>query len=225
MLRKILFAFASSLFRILTSLSVTGLENVPKQGPAILAVNHLNIIDAPLIFTLVPRNDLTALVAKKHHKNPFLRVIVNIIGGIWINRDEADSQAMRAARDHLRKGGLLGIAPEGTRSSTGLLNPAKTGVAYLANKAGVPIIPIAISGTYKGLTRAFSLQHPSITVRIGQPIQLEPYERKERDAALQRYTDEIMCQIAAMLPPAQRGAYATHPRTIELLAKTTGSDT
>jgi 1-acyl-sn-glycerol-3-phosphate acyltransferase len=224
MLRKILFAFASFLFRILTSLNVTGLENVPKQGPAILAINHLNIIDAPLIFILVPRNDLTALVAKKHHKNPFLRIIVNIMDGIWINRDEADSQAMRAARDHLRKGGLLGIAPEGTRSSTGLLNPAKTGVAYLASKAGVPIIPVALSGTYKGLTKALLLQHPSITVRIGKPIELEPFERKERDAALQYYTDEIMCQIAAMLPPAQRGAYATYPRTMELLDKITASD-
>jgi len=224
MIKKILFAVTSFLFRILTRLSVVGRENLPEQGPAILAVNHLNILDAPLIFIQIPRPDLTALVAKKHQKNPFLRIIVNIIGGIWINRDEADTQAMRAAREHLRKGGLLGIAPEGTRSPTGVLNPAKTGVAYLADKAKVPIIPIAISGTYQGLKKALLLQRPSITVQVGKPIVIAPFERKDREAILQHYTDEIMCQIAAMLPPAQRGAYANHPRTIELLEGQAVSD-
>jgi 1-acyl-sn-glycerol-3-phosphate acyltransferase len=219
MKRKILYAIATFLFRFLSRLNVSGLENVPERGPGILAVNHLGIIDAPLIFALIPRTDLTALVAKKHLKNPFLRIIVNIVGGIWINRHEADSQAMRAAREHLRRGGLLGIAPEGTRSPTGELNLGKTGVAYLADKAGVPIYPIAISGTFKGMKQALMLKRPTINVRIGQPIKLEPIERRNRDIALQKYTDEIMCQIAAMLPPAQRGVYAEHPRTIELLGK------
>jgi 1-acyl-sn-glycerol-3-phosphate acyltransferase len=222
MKRKILFIFATFCFRYFSRLSVRGLENVPEKGAAILAVNHLGIIDAPLIFSLIPRTDLTALVAKKHQKNLFLRIIVNIVGGIWINREEADSQAVRAAREHLKKGGLLGIAPEGTRSSTGVLNPAKIGVAYLADKAGVPIIPVAISGTYKRMKQVLLLQRPTINVRVGKPIELAPFERKNRDAALQQYTDEIMCQIASMLPPAQRGAYAEHPRTIELLQKPVG---
>jgi 1-acyl-sn-glycerol-3-phosphate acyltransferase len=219
MKRKILYAFTTFLFRFFSRLNISGLENIPERGPAILAVNHVGIIDAPLIFALVPRTDLTALVAKKHLKNPFLRIIVNIVGGIWINRDEADSHAMRAARDHLRKGGLLGIAPEGTRSPTGELNFAKTGVAYLADKARVPIIPIAISGTFKGLKQALLLKRPTINVQIGKPVELAPFERKQRDLALQQYTDEIMCQIAAMLPAAQRGAYAERPRTIELIEK------
>jgi 1-acyl-sn-glycerol-3-phosphate acyltransferase len=219
MKRKILYAFATFLFRFFSQLNVSGMENVPERGAAILAVNHLGIIDAPLIFVLIPRTDLTALVAKKHFKNPLLRIIVNIVGGIWINRDEADSHAMRAAREHLRKGGLLGIAPEGTRSMTGELNLAKTGVAYLADKASVPIIPIAISGTFKGIKQVLMLKRPTITVRIGNPIELAPFERKQRDIALQKYTDEIMCQIAAMLPPTQRGVYTEHPRTIELLGK------
>ncbi|MFO7623825.1 MAG: lysophospholipid acyltransferase family protein [Anaerolineales bacterium] len=224
MKRKILYAIATFLFQFFSRLNVSGLENVPHRGPAILAVNHLGIIDAPLIFALVPRTDLTALVAKKHLKNPFLRIIVNIVGGIWINRDEADSHAMRAAREHLNKGGLLGIAPEGTRSPTGGLNTAKTGVAYLADKAKVPIIPIAISGTFKGLKQALLLKRPTINVHIGKPIILAPFERKHRDVALQQYTDEIMCHIAAMLPPSQRGAYAQHPRTIEILEKQTTID-
>jgi 1-acyl-sn-glycerol-3-phosphate acyltransferase len=222
MKRKILYIIATFMFRFFSRLSVSGIENVPERGPAILAVNHLGIIDAPLIFALVPRTDLTALVAKKHLKNPILKIIVNIVGGIWINREEADSHAMRAARDHLKKGGLLGIAPEGTRSPTGELNPAKTGVAYMADKTRVPIIPIAISGTYKGMKQVLIFQRPSIHVQIGKPIELAPFERKNRDTALQQHTDEIMCQIAAMLPPAQRGAYAKHPRTIELLEKSVG---
>jgi 1-acyl-sn-glycerol-3-phosphate acyltransferase len=221
MKRKLLYKFTTFLFRFLSQLTVNGIENIPKQGPAILAVNHLGIIDAPLIFALIPRTDLTALVAKKHLKNPILRIIVNIVGGIWINRDEADSHAVRAAREHLSKGGLLGIAPEGTRSSNGKLNTAKTGVVYLADKARVPMIPIAISGTYNGLKQLLTLHRPSILVRIGKPIEITPIERKHRASDLQYYTDEIMCQIAAMLPADQRGAYTDHPRTIELLEKST----
>lgn len=219
MKRKLLYVFATSFFRWLSHLSVIGLENIPKQGPAILAVNHTGIIDAPLIFSLVPRNDLTALVAKKHLKNTFLRMIVNIVGGIWINRDEADTHAIRAAREHLKKGGLLGVAPEGTRSSSGELDYGKNGVVYLAEKAAVPIIPIAISGTFKGMKKMLSLKRPMIVVRVAEPIQFAPVNRSDRETVLQQHTDEIMCQIAAMLPPSQRGVYAEYPRTIELLEK------
>ena len=217
--RKLLYIFSTTFFRWLSRLSVFGLENIPKQGPAILAVNHTGILDAPLIFSLIPRTDPTALVAKKHLKNPFLRIIVNIVGGIWINRDEADTAAIRAAREHLKKGGLLGIAPEGTRSSSGDLDYGKNGVVYLAEKAGVPIIPVAISGTFKGMKKMLSLKRPEIVVRVAEPIQLRPVSRNDREIILQQYTDEIMCQIAAMLPPFQRGVYAEYARTTELLEK------
>lgn len=218
MKRKIVNIIARLFFRLLARVTVSGMENVPANGPGILAINHLSILDAPLVFAFVPREDLTALVAKTHQKNLFLKLVVNAVNGIWINRDDADVQAVRAARDHLKTGGLLGIAPEGTRSQTGELAPAKTGVVYLANIARVPIIPVAVSGTYKGVKEALLLRRPRFHIYIGESLELPPIDRKERDQALEHYTDEIMCRIAAMLPPANRGVYAEHPRTKELLS-------
>jgi len=205
------------LLKLLSRIHVEGKEIVPEHGGVILATNHLGTLDPVLIFVVLDRIDVTAMVAKKHLKNPFFRVIVNIAGGIWLNREEADSQAFRAATKHLENGGILGLAPEGTRSSTGALLPAKTGPAYLAVKTGVPVIPVAITGSYQGIKRILRLNRIPMTIRFGKPMTLAPVDRHNRDEALRKYTDEIMCQIAAMLPESYRGVYADHPRLKEIL--------
>jgi 1-acyl-sn-glycerol-3-phosphate acyltransferase len=180
-------------------------------------------LDAPLVFLLLNRDDVTALVAKKHYKNLFIRWLINSVNGIWLNREEADTRALRAARSHLRNGGVLGIAPEGTRSPAKALLTAKTGAAYLADSTGAPIVPVAITGTERGLVRALTLHFPRITARFGEPFDLPPIDRREREAALRRNTDEIMARIATLLPPGYRGAYSEHPRLKELLGSESDS--
>ncbi len=207
------------LFKFLSHVHVNGLKNIPREGGAILASNHLGRLDAPLGFCLLERQDATSLVADKYKKSLFFRWIVDATGGIWINREDADLQAMRAARDLLKQGGLLGIAPEGTRSRNGKLGPAKTGVAYLADKVDVPIIPIAIHGTEKAFQELFRFRRPHLYVHFGEPFFLSPLDRKDREAGMQRNTDEIMCRIAAMLPQNYRGVYEKHPRLGELLTE------
>lgn len=206
------------LFRILTRTSVIDRENLPSTGSYIVASNHLSEIEVPLVYLILSREDATALIADKHKNNPFFRWLVNLVGGIWINRDEADSHALRAARDHLRKGGVLGIAPEGTRSPTGSLIPAKTGTAYLAAVSNVPIIPVGVTGTWKAMPKIFTFRRPKFVLRIGRPFILPEVDRLNRDLILKKNTDEIMCQIAALLPPEYRGVYADHPRLAELLS-------
>jgi len=207
------------LFRWLCRVEVIGLENVPRQGGAILAVNHLSRLDPPLVYAVLDRDDATALVAEKYQRYPWFRWVINLVKGIWIHRGEADLSALREARQYLQGGGLLGVAPEGTRSRTGALMAAKTGVAYLADKAGVPVIPVAISGTEKAIAQLLCLRRPHLRIQFGRPLFLPPIEREHREAALRRNTDEIMCAIAAMLPPQYRGVYADHPRLQELLAR------
>ena len=128
----------------------------------------------------------------------------------------------------MRNGGILGIAPEGTRSTSGGLMEAKTGVAYLADKAGVPVVPVAITGTDRLFKAWGKLQRPQVTVRIGEPFRLPPLERKSRatpqeresrGAQLQENTEEIMLRIAAMLPEEYRGVYAGDPRLEAYLSK------
>lgn len=209
------------LFRLLTRIEVVGLEKVPLSGGCILATNHLSRLDPPLLFMLIERNDLTALVADKYKKYPFIPWLVNTLKGIWIHREDADFRALKDARRYLQQGGLLGIAPEGTRSRTKGLLPGKPGVAYLADKAGVPVIPVAISGTEGAIFKIFTLRRPKIRVAFGDPIQLPPLDREQREEMLQRNTDEILCHIAALLPPEYRGVYADHPRLKEILARST----
>ena len=217
MLRSFLRNFVRFLFALLTRLESEGLDNVPAKGGAILAANHLSRVDSPLLFALIERKDVTGLVADKYQKNLLLRPLIEAVGGIWINREQADFQALRAARDFLQKGGLLGIAPEGTRSRTGALRQAKTGVAYLASKADVPIVPVAIWGTEKTFKELKAFRRARIKVHVGEPFMLPPLDRSNRSGSLQRNTDELVCRIAVLLPIEYRGVYADHPRLQELL--------
>ncbi len=219
MLRRFIHFIVSLLVQLLTRVEVIDVDNVPAEGGFILATNHASILDPVLIFVTVQRKDMTALVAKKHQKNLLYRWIVNSVGGIWLNRDDPDTHAIRTARDYLQNGGLLGISPEGTRSPDATLIPAKTGVAYLADVARVPIIPVAIIGTHNGILRAFTLQRPKLSIRFGKPFNLAPVDRRHRDADLERNTDDIMCHIAAMLPPEYHGVYTGHPLLKELAGK------
>jgi 1-acyl-sn-glycerol-3-phosphate acyltransferase len=222
-LRLALRTFIRILFTLLTRLDVRGLEHIPKHGPAILAANHVSIIDAPLVFMLLERSDATGLVADKYLKNSLLRWLVNRVHGIWINRESTDFRALRVAVEYLEQGGLLGIAPEGTRSRTAALSPAKTGVAFLAEKAAhsigspVPIVPIAISGTDRAFHALIRLRRGRVQVRVGIPFTLPALEKDGRGEALQRNTDEVMSRIASMLPESYRGAYSGHTRVMELV--------
>jgi 1-acyl-sn-glycerol-3-phosphate acyltransferase len=112
------------------------------------------------------------------------------------------------------------IAPEGTRSKVEALQEARPGVAYFASKTGMPVIPIALTGTEDRVVKD-NLKHfrrSKIVVRAGKPFVLPSLRGQDRDVALEAATTEIMCQIGAMLPEKYRGYYAEHPRLKELAA-------
>lgn len=208
------------LFWLLTDTTISGVERIPTEGACILTVNHLGIVDAPLVFTLIKRNDATGLVGLTHKENLVLRWLVNQMDGIWIDRENPDVEALKAARGYLKKGWLLGIAPEGTRSDTHALIEAKSGVAFLADKLDGVIVPVGVAGTEGGLKRMLTLQRPKFSAVVGKPFRLPLLERKDRERALKRNTDEIMCRIAVLLPHKYRGVYAENPRLKELLKNT-----
>ncbi|HNB51413.1 MAG TPA: lysophospholipid acyltransferase family protein [Anaerolineales bacterium] len=214
-LRQVLFF----LFRTLTRLEIVGEENIPESGGCLLALNHLSRLDAPLVFSILKRKDSTGLVADKYKNYPIFNWIVETAQGIWLDRDNPDFGALRAAVKFLRAGGVIGIAPEGTRSSTQSLMQPKAGVAFLAVKANVPIVPIAIMGTEKTIHNLLRLRRSPIRIQFGQPFTLSLPAKKEKDAALNEAADEIMCQIARYLMPPYWGVYADHPRLQALLAE------
>lgn len=218
MLRSFILTCLRLVITLICKVEVIGLENVPDRGSAMIVINHMSLIDAPLVAVMIDRPDVTALIGDSYQKILPMRWLINAVHGIWINRENADFHALRQALDFLQTGGLLGIAPEGTRSKVGAMIPAKTGVAYLADKAKVPLIPTAISGTEIAFREVRRFHRPRIKVEFGRPFYLPPLDRKDREGSMQRNTDEIMCRIAAMLSPRYRGVYRDHPRLAELLA-------
>ena len=215
---RLLRGFFRALFAVLTRIEAVGLENIPETGGCVLAVNHMSRLDAPLVFILLKRQDVTGLVADKYLNYPFLKFIIDSVKGIYINRESADIRALKEVRKYLMEGGALSIAPEGTRSRVGALIPAKTGVAYLAEKAHVPVIPIVICGTEDTMQNILRLQRPRIRVQVGRPLNMRTVGSQDHNHTLERNTDEVMCHIAAMLPPRYWGAYAAHLRIQEILA-------
>ena len=210
------------LLRISASREVYGLENLPKEGSYVAAANHLGRLDAFYTYYYLDREDIILLAAEKYEHVPIISWLANQLNVIWVDRYNADFAAIREALKRIRAGGVLVLAPEGTRSKSGALQQAYAGGSYLAAKADLPIIPAAIIGSEdaKVFSQLRSLKRPHIVLRVGEPFKLPPLPNKDREATLEIYTDEIMCHIAALLPPEYRGVYADHPRLKELLAET-----
>ena len=205
--------------RLVARVDIDGLENTPHEGGFIVASNHLGRLDVPLVYVFLKRNDITLMAAEKYRKYAIFRWFVKHLDGLWVDRFNADFNTVRAALNRLKQGGILVIAPEGTRSKTEALNEAWSGSSFLAAKTGAPVVPVALTGTEDRLVvqELKRLRRPRIHVQVGKPFTLPPIKSQDREQSLQQYTDEIMCQIAALLPPEKRGFYAAHPRTLELL--------
>ncbi|KAF0106980.1 MAG: 1-acyl-sn-glycerol-3-phosphate acyltransferase [Anaerolineaceae bacterium] len=209
------------ILRLLGRVETIGFENAPASGGYVIASNHIGRLDAALPYYVLDRPDIVMVVAEKYEKVAFFRWLTRVVNGMFIDRYNADIRAIREAMRRLQQGGILTIAPEGTRSKSGNLLKARPGGIYLAWKAGVPILPVALTGCEDAVVveRLKHFKRLRIKAVAGDFFTL-PAEVKgrDRDAVMQQYTDEVMCRIAALLPPERRGAYAGHPRLKELLA-------
>jgi 1-acyl-sn-glycerol-3-phosphate acyltransferase len=202
----------SALLRLLGGVRTEGLENLPPTGPAILVANHYTLAD-PLVAgvaTCWRIGRVVHMVAKIQIKSwPVLGWLGRQAGVIYVRRGTSDLESQRALLAVLAAGRPIMIFPEGTRSPSGTLIPARNGAALLALRSGAPVVPLAITGT-EGM---FSLgaivgPRPRATVRIGQPFTLGhrpdgPLDRAE----LTEHTTRLMKEVAALLPPARRGVY------------------
>jgi 1-acyl-sn-glycerol-3-phosphate acyltransferase len=145
------------------------------------------------------------------------------LGVIFINRGEVDRRALREALATLSEGAIFALAPEGMRSKTGTMMPARDGAAFLASQArrdgqSVPILPVGLSNTDVLFAHNRRLRRATITLRIGVPFNLPELDRRARSRELSAYTHLIMVQIAALVEPRHRGYYADSPALQALLA-------
>src|SRR5262245_6745181 len=189
------YAFVRALIRaamlLLTRTHVRGREHLPASGAAIVVSNHIAAIDPGILVGALPRP--IALMSKIENYRGPLKLFMAMVGAFTIRRGAADRQALRTAEHLLAQGRLLCLFPEGTRSGSGVLGEAHGGAALLALRSGVPIIPVALTGTEWIFSRRFPwVGLPRVTVTIGAPIAAPrpagATQRVDRD----RLTEEIM---------------------------------
>jgi 1-acyl-sn-glycerol-3-phosphate acyltransferase len=199
-------------FRTLTDLRVEGLDHLPAHGPYIVAVNHLSLLDAPLVMSVLPR-PATLLAADYLQRSPFGWVLDWFGHAIYVKRGEADRAALEQAIDLLRAGGVLALGPEGTRSQTGGLGRGLSGVALIATEVGVPVVPLVAWGQERMTESWKSLRRAPVQVRIGPPLHFA--RESAPAAALLAHTERVMRALAALLPLRYRGIYAEPPAAPE----------
>ncbi len=204
--QQIVKAIATAGFRFLARVETRGFENLPRSGPCLLAVNHLSMADVPLVLTLLPRRAII-LANDTLRDRRILNWFVSDMGqAIYVRRNDLDEESLKEALTVLRAGGLVALAPEGTRSRTGGLLKGRTGVAYLATQADVPVVPLVAWGQERWRERSRSVHRLRIEVRAGKPMRFP--QGTAPPSLLRQYTDRIMTALAELLPPAYRGVYA-----------------
>lgn len=219
MIIKIIRKVTRSVLPFIARIRLVDFDNLPREGGCLVICNHIGRLDAWLGFILANREDVIIMVADKYAKNPFIKLLGDSMDTIWVNRDGSDVRSLRQVQKRLQAGMMAIMAPEGTRSPTEALMKAKAGAAYLAAKADVPIVPVAIVGTEDRVVKETlrRWRRLDLHIRVGRPFTLPPLPKRDKSQFIETATDELMCQIAAILPEKYRGVYAAHPRLGELL--------
>lgn len=212
--RRLFRWFARRVVKLLTFLfmdaTVTGMENFPRRGPAIVVINHLGDADVVLLGASIP-SMIEGMGKIELNEHWLVGPAFRAYGVIWVHRGRPDRKALRAALDGLAEGRMLALAPEGRQSVIGGLDEGNSGAAFLALKSGAPVVPVAMTGTeneniYSHMKR---LRRAKVTLSVGEPFHLQ--EMPDRQAALQQGTRQIMQSLADLLPEAYRGNYRPHP--------------
>jgi 1-acyl-sn-glycerol-3-phosphate acyltransferase len=206
---------AASLRVVLSAVSrvrVEGLHDVPRDGPLIVAANHVSNADAAFIGAwLQPAlgRPIRFLAKEQLFRTPLLP-LMRAYGAILVKAGGSDARAYRLARRVLEHGGVLGVFPEGSRSTSGILKEAHPGVALLATRTESLVLPVAVSGSDRFLPRGAVRPRfgVPVVVRVGRAFRLSLDPSLPPRDAVAAATDELMRRIAELLPPERRGRYS-----------------
>ena len=211
------YIFLGPLLAILGRPKIEGLEYVPQSGPAILASNHLAVMDS-FYLPLVVRRRITFLAKSEYFtgtgfKGWLSRWFFTAVGQVPIDRSSADAAqaALDTAQRVLGEGKLLGMYPEGTRSPDGRLYKGKTGLARLALETGVPVIPVAMIGTNKVNPPGTSmLRFSKVTVRFGKPMDFSRFDGLAGNRFIERaVVDEVIYELMGLSDQEYVDIYAS----------------
>lgn len=197
---------------LLLRAEVSGLENFPERGPALIVFNHLGDADAVLMMAVLPHLSPAEGIGKIELNDHWLvGPVFRAHGIIWVHRGQPDRRAIRAALDALAEGRMVALAPEGRQSLIGGLEEGNAGAAFLALKSGAPIVPIGMTGTENSnvFGHLKEWKRAPVTLVVGKPFTLQ--EREDRQKTIQDGTRQIMETLASLLPESYRGNYGSVP--------------
>ena len=207
--------FLVILFRLLSDsvfrVHAEALAGVPAWGPLIIVMNHINILEIPLIYSRLQPRQVHGLVLASHWKNPLVAWGLNDCGSIPLQRGSGNLESIKKALDVLSAGEILLIMPEGTRSGNGQLQSASPGVVLLALKSKAPVLLIVTHGGEKYKDNLKKLRRTDFYIALGKPFTLKAGNGASDSQSRKQMLDELMYQMAALLPPEYRGVYANLP--------------
>jgi 1-acyl-sn-glycerol-3-phosphate acyltransferase len=198
------------IFHVLGRVKVIGRENIPYGKPYVVAMNHVSIFDPPLVGAFWPEQ-LEIIGAADVFDKPGQGQVLKIYGVIPVHRGDYDRALLTKIVRIIKSNYPLLIAPEGGRSHVPAMRRAKSGVAYIVEQTGVPVVPVGLVGTTEDFwQRAKRRERPQLEMRIGKPINLPEITVKgnERHEARQHNADLVMRYLAGLLPEEYRGVYA-----------------
>jgi 1-acyl-sn-glycerol-3-phosphate acyltransferase len=191
------------------------LAKVAARGPLILAANHINALEVPAMLSHLWPRPATGLSKIEAWRNPLFRLLYWIYRAVPVRRGEVDMNAIRLCQERLAEGYVLAVAPEGTRSHDGPLQEARPGIVLIAVKSGAPIQPLAYFGHERLWNNLSHLKRTPFIIRVGSPFSIDLHGERLNKENSQVIVNEIMYQIAALMPPRYRGAYADLSRASE----------
>ena len=201
--------FLRTLTACMFRVDASQLVKVPAHGPLIIIANHVHIPEIPTLYTrLLPRK-VRGMVMAEHveNKHKIVGRILNLFGSIPVQRGEENLSALRKGLQTLKEGNILLIDPEGTRSHNGCLQKGQAGAILLALRSGAPLLPIVHFGSEGYQSNLRRLRRTDLTFAVGTPFRLIKPNGPLTASIRQQITDEVMYQMARLLPERYRGFY------------------
>jgi 1-acyl-sn-glycerol-3-phosphate acyltransferase len=197
------------LFRVYFRCRILHADRVPMTGPVILASNHASFLDPPFIGSSLNR-PINYLARKSLFRFPGIGAILRAVNAVPVDRDGGGAAGLKAILDRLNAGGGIVLFPEGTRTLTGELQPARSGVGLTVIKSVAPVVPVRIFGSYEALGKNTRFPKPRpmrLTIVFGEPMKFEKLREEAATCAksrlkeiYQEVADQIMAEISKLQP-------------------------
>lgn len=194
-------------FRLFFRIDRSELAKVPQAGPLLMMVNHTSNLEGPMLYAFLQPRPLHALAKQELWEQKFMAYLMDMWKSIPVDRQNMGRSTMDACFKVLEDRHILAIAPEGTRSKDGNLQEGKGGVAFIAHKKDVPMIPVAVMGFPSFSKNIRRLRRTVITIKVGEVFEIVQKGGRIDADTRQALADEIMMRLAIMMPNEMRGHY------------------